>query len=143
LIVVPSVQLSPDPGFHGITGMQTRFWYQGQDRVEATASVRGYSVTVWAEPDGFWWDTGDARPNRVVSSASPGSRDHPAATWVYETKGHYEITHQVRWTGGWSYEFAPPGLSPISSAGRLPSIFVTNRIDYQVDEIRSAITAGT
>ena len=142
LVVTPAVHISPDPDYHGITGMDTRFWHEGQDRVEATAEIRGYTVTAWAEPELYEWDTDDTRPNRVVSSVRPGSRDDPAAIWVYETKGHYVITHRVHWSGGWTFHYHDPLLDQpdILASGELPTIVVTSTLPYQVDEIRSQLT---
>jgi hypothetical protein len=142
LVVTPEVHISPDPDYHGITGMDTRLWYEGQDRVEATAEIRGYTVTAWAEPARYEWDTDDARPNRVVAAVRPGSREDPAAIWVYETKGHYTITHRVHWSGGWTFHYHDPLLEQpdILASGELPTIVVTSTLPYQVDEIRSQLT---
>lgn len=152
-IPVPAVAANPDWG--GATGLETWFWYEGPGEVTASASIRGYTVTATVAPARFYWDpcvsyrppqghqTNGARGcPALLASDTPGSRpaadsdgSAAAARFQYETKGTYEIRHQVVWDGSWS--FSGHGAS---AAGDLPTIRATGaRPDYVVDEIRGEL----
>jgi hypothetical protein len=153
----PAINVNPDWG--GTTGLESWFWYEGQDEVTATAAIRGYSVTATARPSRFYWDpcAGYEAPQgyrtngprgcpALLESASPGRRPahdgdgrEAAARFLYETRGTYEIRHQVVWDGTWS--FTGPGGAIAS--GRLATIRATSaRPGYVVEEIRSELHDG-
>lgn len=134
LIIVPDVRVSPDPEVGGVTGLETWFWYEGQDEVTATAAIRGYSVTATMRPSRYYWDPDDPR-GVILESDRPGSEEEPAARWVYETKGDYRVRVQVVWDGTWSFT----GFGAAAN-GDLPTIRATGATDYRVDEVRSDLT---
>lgn len=135
LIIVPDVQLSPDPDVGGVTGLETWFWYDGQDDATVSVGIRGYTVTASMTPSRYYWDPDDPRGD-VLASDQPGSEEDPAAIWVYESKDEYEVRVQVVWDGTWS--FAGHGAS---ASGDLPTIRATGSTAYRVDEVRSELTA--
>lgn len=134
LIIVPDVRVSPYPNVGGVTGLETWFWYDGQDEVTTTAEIRGYAVTATMRPSRYYWDPDDPRGG-LLESSTPGSERDPAAEWTYETKGDYRVRVQVVWDGTWTFT----GFGA-SAAGDLPTIRATGATDYGVDEIRSELT---
>lgn len=134
LIIVPNVRLSPEPDVGGVTGLETWFWYEGQKEATVSVTVRGYAVTATMHPSRYYWDPGDPRGG-LLEAHQPGSKDEPAATWVYETKDHYDVRVQVVWDGTWS--FAGHGAT---ASGDLPTIRATGSTAYRVDEVRSELT---
>lgn len=133
-IIVPDVQVSPDAGLGGVTGLETWFWYDGQDDATVSVEIRGYGVTASMSPSRYYWDSDDPRGG-LLKADRPGSVDEPAARWTYETKDDYEVRIQVVWDGTWS--FTGHGAS---ASGDLPTIRATGSADYQVDEVRSELT---
>lgn len=134
LIIVPDVRLSPEPDVGGVTGLETWFWYEGQEEATVSVTIRGYAVTATMHPSRYYWHPGDPRGS-LLEAHQPGSEDEPAATWVYETKGHYDVRVQVVWDGTWS--FAGHGAT---ASGDLPTIRATGSTAYRVDEVRSELT---
>lgn len=134
LIIVPDVQLSPEPDVGGVTGLETWFWYEGQEEATVSVTIRGYAVTATMHPSRYYWHPGDPRGS-LLEAHQPGSEDEPAATWVYETKDHYDVRVQVVWDGTWS--FAGHGAT---ASGDLPTIRATGSTAYRVDEVRSELT---
>jgi hypothetical protein len=124
----PTVGVSP-PG-DGLTGLETWFWYEGQDQVSVETSIRGYAVTATMTPSHYFWETGQG----LLGSPVPGSASAPAATYVYETKNDYRIFVQVVWDGTWTFE----GWGA-SAAGSLATIRASGARDYTVNEVRSVL----
>lgn len=131
--IAPSVHLSP-PG-DGLTGLDTWFWYEGEDVATAGETIRGYQVVATMRPVAYVWDTGDDRPGHVLSSTQPGSAGAPAATWLYETKGTYTVYVQAIWDGTWTFS----GWGS-SASGDLATIRATGSRPYVVNEVRSVLT---
>lgn len=153
-IDVPEVHTNPYPEHGGITGLENWFWYEGPMEVTVETSIRGYATTATMTPSRFYWEpcahfepstdgqSGEPLgcPALLESTESGREPDHDsdgraaAATFMYETKGHYVIRHQVVWDGTW--EFAGHGAS---AAGTLPTVRATGETAYKVDEIRSTL----
>lgn len=131
-VAPPTVGISPDP--EGITGMQTRFWYEGPREASVSLGIRGYSITATMRPTQYCWNSGDPAGGQLCSP-EPGSEDDWAADWVYETKGRYEITAETVWNGTWT--FSGYGAS---ASGELATIRTTATRDYPVGEVRSRLT---
>ncbi|MDP8969997.1 MAG: hypothetical protein M3N52_05795, partial [Actinomycetota bacterium] len=131
------------------------FWNEGPQQVSATATIRGYGVTASMRPSRYLWQPcagyrapagSDAKPlgcPRLLVSTTPGSAPpdggdghQAAARFLYETKGTYEIRHQVVWEGTWA--FTGPGGA--AASGRLTSVRTTASRDYPVSEIRAVLT---
>lgn len=152
-ILVPEVHVNPEWG--GVTGLESWFWYEGPEEIEAAVTIRGFAVTAMMRPTRFYWDPCAAyRPPdsrrgaprgcpALLESSSPGSRPdsagdgrEAAAHFLYETAGTYEIRHQVVWEGTWSFT-GPDGEI---ASGSLPTIRATGaRPDYVVEEVRSEL----
>ncbi len=153
----PAIKVNPDWG--GVTGLESWFWYEGQDQVTVAAVIRGYSVTASARPARYYWDPcADYQPPEgyrtngargcpaLLESTGPGSRPRDdgdgheaAARFLYETRGTYEIRHQVVWDGTWSFT----GPAGAIASGRLATIRATSaRPGYVVEEIRSELHSG-
>jgi len=132
-VFTPAVTVSP-PG-DGLTGLETRFWYEGQPVVTAGETVRGYQVVATMRPTMYLWETGDQRPGHLLASTSPGSAAAPAASWVYEAKADYRVFIQVVWDGTWTFS----GWGS-SAAGDLATIRATGARDYVVNEVRSVLS---
>jgi hypothetical protein len=156
LISPPPIKVNPDWG--GVTGLESWFWYDGQDEVAATATIRGYSVTATARPARYYWDpcadytppegyrTSGPRGCQLLESTHPGHEPahdgdgrEAAVQFLYETRGMYEIRHQAVWEGSWSFT-GPVGAI---ASGRLATIRATSaRPGYEVEEIRSELHDG-
>lgn len=156
-IQAPAIKVNPDWG--GATGLESWFWYDGPDEVSVTAAIRGYSVTASARPSRYYWDPcADYQPPEgyqtngprgcpvLLETTQPGSRPNDdgdggeaATQFVYETRGVYEIRHQVVWDGTWSYT----GPGGAIASGRLATIRATSTMPgYVVEEIRSELHDG-
>lgn len=131
-VAPPTVGISPDP--EGITGMQTRFWDRGPRQASVSLAIRGYSITATMHPTEYCWDPGDPAGGQSCSP-HPGSEHDWAADWVYETKGHYQISAETVWNGTWT--FSGHGAS---ASGELATIRTTSTRGYPVGEIRSRLT---
>lgn len=151
-ITAQPITVSPDWG--GVTGLESWFWYEGPREVTVTATIRGYRTTATMGPTAFIWnpcaaytpprDASHSKPIgcRTVSSSHPGSEPPPdsngqqaAASFLYETKGIYELAMTVVWEGEWT--FVGNGAS---AEGDLSTIRVTSTRTYSVSEIRSQLT---
>jgi len=121
-----------NPKGEGVTGLPTWFWYEGgTGGVSLHLSLRGYSLTVQAQPYRFAWTTGDGASG---GASQPGSPDKPAFTHTYQTRGDYQLAMTVSWAG--SYSFSGYG---ISQTGSLGSVTVQASRPYHVYEVRSVL----
>ena len=66
LIIAPDISVSPDPGVGGVTGLETWFWYEGQNEATVSVEVRGYRVTASMRPSRYYWDPDDPRAVPVL-----------------------------------------------------------------------------
>jgi hypothetical protein len=129
-ITEPAIGVNPRPT--GLTGLETWLWYEGPQELAISASIGPWTVTGTAHLTEVTFDMGDGEP---VTAPSPGSAAEPAARFVYETKGTYEIEVTARWTA--DLVLTGPGLTarptPIGSA----VLRSTER--YPVQEVRGLL----
>ena len=114
----PLAGLDPEPGFGGITGLETFAWYEQDESFGPVPDIDNITLTVrdprygipytvnahvWATK--FVWDFGDGTPPVIVSVAG-SEQDLPfsaAATHVFETKDTYPVSLSVTWVGTYTY----------------------------------------
>jgi hypothetical protein len=120
--VLPKPAVARDPYADGLVGLETRFWYAGDDLHEVdhdgdpatpprygwtgSTSRNGITITATLYVERFSWQV-DA--DREVSAARPGSADDPAATHTYWAKGTYELVASTTWTGSYRWSIAGVG----------------------------------
>jgi len=129
-ITEPAIGLNPRPT--GLTGLETWLWYEGPHELAVSAGIGPWTVTGTARLTEVTFDMGDGDP---VTASTPGSEAEPAARFVYETKGTYDIEVTVRWTA--DLVLTGPGITarptPIGSA----VLRSTER--YPVQEVRGLL----
>lgn len=136
----PEVNL--DPYIRGLTGLETRMWYEGQTADSVGITLNGYSVTADIAAVEFIWDMGE--PSRtgqyVYRSTTPGSADTPAASHTYAQPGPAPITHQVVWAG--TSVVTGPGLPAGGVTVDLGTATLAVARDYDVIEVRAPVVRG-
>lgn len=141
----------PNPGWGispvgtGLTGLATWLYdSNGATPRTATAVIRGYTVTSTARPQRWVWDmaasgpSSRSNPPSVVSSSTPGTADHPAVTYTYETGGSYGLTLTTTWGG--SFTYTRPGDNPVTSD--LGTTTRTANRSYTVGSIQPVVVAS-
>lgn len=155
----PKVSVNPDP--RGLTGLEARFWHEDDTQAQwqlvdhdrnpatpaiaaliITAKAGGYSITAQAWPTDYRWEiqpktqpgTRPGRDRATLTSRQAGSRDEPAARYVFQTKGLYSITEATAWTG--TYTWQAPGRQ---GTGQLGSVLLDTSRDYPVIEVRGVL----
>lgn len=141
----------PDPTFGllptspGLTGLTTKLWDpNGGGSLSATVTLRGYTATATVQPVRWEWrmaGPGDTSSNHnpppLVTATQPGSQQHPAATYMYETIGDYTLTMTLVWSG--SYTYSGPGVPPQTAS--LGAVTRSSTLPYHVAEVRSVLEA--
>ena len=127
----PVVRLSP--GQRGLTGLATWYWYSGGADVSVGFGVGGFAITASARATDFRWSTGDGT---VLTSATPGSPEAPAAQHVYRTKSaSYPVSLSMVWTGRYTWSgFGDSGSGPLG-----PVTVTGEPHPYPVAEVRSVL----
>jgi hypothetical protein len=127
----------PRPGINprptGLTGLETWLWYDGPREVGISTGVRGWTVTGTARVSEVTFDMGDGQE---VSSATGGSEAEPAARYVYETKGGYEVVVTARWEA--DVVLSGPGL-PGGRPTPIGSAVLRGTERYPVQEVRGLL----
>ena len=126
------VGMNPDP--QGLTGLESWFWYEGDDTHSwpspvhegRTADCRilpaPAPVTYSAAITAYEYTIGDSRPAKA-SASSAGDVDSPAARHVYRTKGTWQVGLTCTWSG------APATPMTIDCAEKtVPVISVTGQL---------------
>ncbi len=156
---LPRPAVGVNPGQRGLTGLETYFWYEDgtnrslesvdHDGNPATAPVPGLEVAANAGPYAItgrvavvryqWRITpakgpGAGRDRATLTSTTPGSPEHPAARYVFETKGRYTLTIETLWDG--SYTWTVSGQEGSGSLGEVP---LSQSRDYDVTEVRAVL----
>ncbi|MGH8985043.1 MAG: hypothetical protein ACRDY6_14365, partial [Acidimicrobiia bacterium] len=112
-ITRPALGINPRPT--GLTGLETWLWYEGPSELGVSASIGAFTVTGTAHLREVTFDMGEGE---TVTATEPGSATSPAARYVYETKGTYEIVVTATWEA--DLVLSGPGLparpTPIGSA---------------------------
>jgi hypothetical protein len=121
-IPAPKVGINPRPT--GLTGLETWLWYEGPQELAVSAGIGPWTVTGTARISEVTFDMGDGEP---VTAAGPGSEAEPAARFVYEIKGTYDIEVTARWTAelvltgpGLTARPTPIGAAVLRSSERYP-----------------------
>jgi hypothetical protein len=128
-VPLPAPEVKVNPGPAGLTGLETYFWYDQPTTANLQLNLDGFTVTVNARMVRLRWRTGDGAE---LTSTVPGDPSHPAAKHVYEAKGTYTVTLDVRWSG--TYSVAGPGFDPITVP--LGERTFSGQATYAVAEIR-------
>jgi len=130
---IPEPKVSLSPGGHGLTGLQTWYWFDGPGQANVGLDIRGFSVTAEAKATAYHWSTGDGIS---YSSTVPGSQAAPAARHIYNRRSRsYAVTLDMTWSGSytWTYlnDAGSETLGPVTVAGAPQP--------YPVNEVRSVL----
>jgi hypothetical protein len=129
-ITRPSLGINPRPT--GLTGLETWLWYEGPSELGVSASIGEFTVTGRAYLREVTFDMGEGEP---VTATSPGSASAPAARYVYERKGTYDVEITATWEA--DLVLSGPGLparpTPIGSA------VLRSSESYPVQEVRGLL----
>ncbi len=130
---LPVIHVSP-PGtsqWPGVTGLGAHFWADTPPNAVATAAIRGFEVTVTAQPVAYAWSLGDGRT--LVGTL--GAADAPiVARWV--RKGTYDLTLHVVWHATSHATYPSLGLVIDEDLG---NVTIPTTIPYRVAEVRSLL----
>jgi hypothetical protein len=119
---VETGDITADPHVTGLTGLETRFGYQGPATFGPfTTTLDGYEVTANLRVTDYAWSTGDG-----------GRYTGPAITHTYAGTGTFTVSVTLTWRGG--YTFRGPDGSLGSGA---LSLTTTAMLAYQVDEVQA------
>jgi hypothetical protein len=138
----PTIGVSPVNGLAGARGpAMTMLWdANGAAPLSVTVTIRGYTVTATAGPEEWEWDMlasgpEGRNPSPILRATRPGTRDDPAATYTYETRGDYTITLRVRWRGAFTFS----GNGVPSETRPLGTTTQESTTGYHVIEIRPVL----
>lgn len=138
LVLVADADVSPDPAWGGITGLETWLWCQDPGELEVGVSLRGWSAAATMRPVQYQW-TVDGPEKVTFNATACGTEEKPGATWTPETKGSYEIGLSATWAGSWALTYA----------GVPMGVFVLGPVDvdaapaaYPVGEYVGVLTDG-
>jgi hypothetical protein len=128
---IPRPVIGRNPTGRGLTGLESWFWASGGTTVEASVTLRGWTVTGTLGAGTLTWDTGDGGR---YQTAEPGTAQAPAVAHMYERKGTWPVTVDVSWSGsytisGFGTSFTVDGLTTTGTAS----------VDYEVIEVRSVL----
>ena len=105
LVLVADAEVSPDPAWGGITGLETWLWCEDPGELEVAVQLRGWSAAATMRPVQYRW-TLDGPEEVAFTATSCGTEEAPGATWTPETKGTYSIELSATWAGSWSLTYA-------------------------------------
>jgi hypothetical protein len=129
-ITRPALGINPRPT--GLTGLETWLWYEGPSELGVSASIGEFTVTGTAYLREVTFDMGAGEP---VTATSAGSESAPAARYVYESKGTYDVVITATWEA--DLVLSGPGLparpTPIGSA------VLRSSEEYPVQEVRGLL----
>jgi hypothetical protein len=128
---IPQPAITMSPAGRGLTGLESWFWTSTPATVEASATVRGWTVTGSLTATAWVWHTGDGA---TYTSNAPGTAEQPAARHVYETKATQALELDVTWTGS----YAVSGFGTTFTVGDLTTTG-TATADYPVVEVRGVL----
>ena len=143
-VPLPAPRFGVNPAINGLTGLDTFLWDPDAGPRTATVTLRGYTAQASAQAVRWTWRMSEpgepgpasrSNPHPVVQASTPGSRENPAATYMYETKGDYTLTMAVMWSGTYTY-------SGNGQPAQTVSLGTTDRSStqpYHVVEIRSVL----
>jgi hypothetical protein len=128
---IPDPVINRNPSTRGLTGLASWFWASIGTTVDASVTLRGWTVTGTLGAGTLTWDTGDGGRYQTTT---PGTADAPAVEHVYERKGTWPVSVNVAWSG--SYTVSGYGTS--YTVGGLTTEGTTS-LDYEVVEVRSVL----
>lgn len=99
-LAFPTAEVTVNPDAIGVTGIETWLWWEGDDQLEVTVSLGGWTGTVTARIVAQQWVMGNgdavtAAPERTGTSTEAD----PAATYTYQRRCACEITVVNTWAG--------------------------------------------
>jgi hypothetical protein len=126
----PKIGINPRPT--GLTGLDTWLWYEGPEELQVATSIGPWTVTGTARVQDVTFEMGDGRTAKATGA---GSEADPAARYVYETKGTYDVVVTATWEA--DLVLSGPGLparpTPIGSA------VLRSSEPYPVQEVRGLL----
>jgi hypothetical protein len=143
---IPLPEISRSPAVKGLTGLESRFWYEGPNSPGVSCSaqrctvtvplqLRGFSIEAVAIANQYAWSTGDG--GSYVTGV-PGSRSNPAVRHVYQQKSGlrspYRLSLVMTWAGTYNWE----GYGD-SGGGTVGPVDVAGSTTYQVIEVRGVL----
>lgn len=139
LTFVPDVHL--DPHIRGLTGLETRMWYEGPTGDSITLNLNGYTVSASIEAVGFGWDMGGRDLDGVSQhfASEPGTALGPAATHTFARPAQVSIVHDVTWAG--RATISGRGVSAGIAVDLGQALLIVAR-HYEVIEIRTPLVGG-
>lgn len=137
------------PKSPGLTGLPTNIWAQFPDgqTITRTASFPGgytLNASAYISQVSIFVRNEKGSTNNIANLASNGtglisggSFENPMTVYRFKTKGNYQISTGIIWTGR-NATLSGPGFGPISIP--LGSIRLEINRDYDVQELKPAIT---
>ena len=137
------------PKSPGLTGLPTNIWAQFPDGqvISRRANFKGgyvlnasayiSKVSIFIRKAGGSYTTISNLTSDGSGQINGGSFENPASIYKFRSKGNYEISTGVIWTGR-NATLTGPGFGPVSIP--LGSIRLEINRDYEVQELKPAIT---
>src|SRR4029077_7237892 len=90
--------VNPRPEVGGLTGLETWMWCDDPGEVQVGVALRGWTAEAAMDPVAFKWAVGGVS-RATFDERGCGSEESPAASWMPETKGSYDIVLASTWAG--------------------------------------------
>lgn len=132
---IPAPEITANPSGRGLTGLESWFWAADPGTVNASATLRGWTVAGSLSIGAWVWETGDGGR---YETDGPGTAEAPAVRHTYEAKGTWPVSLEVSWSG--SYTVSGYGAS--FTVGGL-SVDGSDTLDYEVIEVRGVVDDRT
>jgi len=128
--------LSPSTDIGGLTGLDSWLWCDDPGTVAAGAALNGWTASGAVEVVQVGWEV-NGPSGTVVNTATCGSEEAPAVTWMPETMGEHTVVVTAVWAGTWelTYNGIPMGSFPLG-----PLALTASAVPYSVDEYRGALS---
>ncbi|MFT3852007.1 MAG: hypothetical protein QM733_04610 [Ilumatobacteraceae bacterium] len=135
-VLTTQADLNPRQEIGGLTGLDTWMWCDEPGEVQVDVALRGWTAEATMDAVGFAWAVSGVA-DQALTAGHCGSEASPAATWMPETKGSYEIVLTSTWAGSWqlAYQGVDAGVFPLG-----PVDFATPPLAYAVGEYRGVLT---
>ena len=128
--------LSPSTDIGGLTGLDSWLWCDDPGTVAADAALNGWIAAGSVEVVQVGWEI-NGPSGTVVNTATCGSEEAPAVTWMPETMGEHSVVVTAVWAGTWelTYNGIPMGSFPLG-----PLALTASAVPYSVDEYRGVLS---
>jgi hypothetical protein len=130
---IPQPIVTTSPANHGLTGLETWYWFDTPAHLQVGLNLRGFTVGATADAN-FHWSTGDGG---VYETGLGGSERNPAVRHIYNSKSSgtgYSVTLDMIWAGEYNwFGFGDAG------AGQLGPVTRSGTRSYPVNEVRSVL----